>query len=354
MVAYGVVIGITIFIYVFLYAGVHYAKEYVDRVTIGFFFICYFLLLSLRDYSIGVDTKHYIDSFNLIRHLDWKTALASGVDRPAFIVLEKIVGLVGGERLFLIVCSAIMVFPIMYFYKNEAEGSMFCISFFLNSLIFEVLFSGMRQGITIALAVPAYYMAKKKKIIPFILVVIFAFLFHRAGIMLAFIYPFYHAKITKKWLWVVIPFFVFSYFRRYLILQLIFTIAGEDYTYNYEFLTGQSGQFGLMILFILLAIYSYIFLDEELAGEEEIGLRNLLLLAAFIHMLTPLHPVISRINYYFILFIPAAITRINNRRNEKLYQVGTIATYFLPVFFFVYFFVGKSDSLGVLDYKFIF
>lgn len=354
MVVYGVVIAVTIFIYVFLIAGVHYAKEYVDRLAVGFFFICYFLLLSLRDVSIGVDTKHYIDTFNLIKAMNWKAALATGLDRPAFIVLEKIVGLIGGGRFFLIVCAAITAFSVMYLYKNEAEGSMFCISFFLNSLIFEMFFSGLRQSITIALAVPAYYMAKKKKIVPFILIVVLAFLFHHAGIMIALIYPFYHAKITRKWLWFVIPLFVFCYLRRDLILQFLFTIAGDEYTYNYEYLTGQSGQYGLMILFICLAIYSYLFLDEELAGQEEIGLRNLLLLAAFIHMLTPLHPTVSRINFYFILFIPVAITRINNRRNERLFQIGTIATYFLPVFLFVYFFTAKSDSLGVFNYKFFF
>ena len=148
----------------------------------------------------------------------------------------------------------------------------------------------------------------------------------------------------------------FVMMRRDLLMNLIFQLAGDEYAYKYSYLTGSSGQIGLMILFLLLTIYTYVILDENKAGKEEIGLRNTLLLATFIHLFTPLNPTISRINYYFILFIPVAISRINNRCRDDvyLYQLRTVATVVMPVFFVMYFFLLKDDSLNVMNYRFFF
>ena len=63
-----------------------------------------------------------------------------------------------------------------------------------------------------------------------------------------------------------------------------------------------------------------------------------------------------RINYYFILFIPVAISRINNRCRDDvyLYQLRTVATVVMPAFFVMYFFLLKDDSLNVMNYRFFF
>ena len=258
--------------------------------------------------------------------------------------------------MFVSICASLAVLPVMNLYKREAEGSMICISFFLISLLFEMFFSGMRQSIAIALAVPAYYFVKEKKVIKYLMIVALAYCFHKSAITLLLLYPIYHAHITKKWLWGIIPLMGFVMVRRDLLMDFIFQLAGDEYTYKYSYLTGSSGQMGLMILFLLLTIYSYVILDENKAGKEEIGLRNILLLAAFIHLFTPLNPTISRINYYFILFIPVAISRINNRCRDDvyLYQLRTVATVVMPAFFVMYFFLLKDDSLNVMNYRFFF
>lgn len=353
MAVYGVVIALTVALYLFV-TQMKYDKERIDKITITFFFLTYLFLLCSRDISIGVDTKHYVKTFELLSQVNWTSAFGLDNGEAGFVFLEKVIAFFGGTRLFISVVAIITVLPVMFLYKNEAEGSMICISFFLISLLFEMFFSGMRQGIAIGLAVPAYYMTKKRKIISFVLIVILACLFHKSAILIVLIYPIYHAKITRKWLWFIVPLFAAGMIYRAHLLDIIFQIAGDEYSYKYSYLTGSSGQIGLMILFILLAIYSYIMLDETRAGEEEIGLRNILMLAAFIHLFTPLNPTISRINYYFILFIPVAISRINKRCNERLYQIQKVASFIMPVFFIAYFFLMKSDSLNVFNYQFCF
>ena len=202
MVAYGVVIAMTIAVYLFT-TQMQYDKERIDRITVTFFFLAYIFLLCSRDISIGVDTKHYVKTYEMLSQLNWTSAFALGNGEVGFVALEKLIAFLGGTRLFISLVAIVTVLPVMYLYRNEAEGSMICISFFIISLLFEMFFSGMRQGIAIALAVPAYYMVKKRKIIPFILIVILACLFHKSAVLIALLYPIYHAKITKKWLWFV-------------------------------------------------------------------------------------------------------------------------------------------------------
>lgn len=353
MLVYGVVIALTLFVYLFA-NDLHYTKREVDRITIVFFFTAYLLLLCLRDYSVGVDTYGYVEEYEYTRLLGWGAAMDYGDEEIGFKIFRMIVQCFGGARLFVSIAAILIVVPVMYLYQKEAEGSIICISFFLISLLFEMFFSGMRQSIAIALGVPAYYLVKKKSLFKFLLIVALACSFHKSAIVLLALYPAYHLRITKIWLWAIIPAMVFVVWQNEFFLDLIFKLAGKEYTDGYSYLTGDSGQLKLMILFVMLAIYSYVIFDEKLAGKEEMGLRNILLMAAFIHLLTPFHPTISRINYYFILFIPVAISRINNRCTKQMCELRTIATAVMPMFFIVYFFLFKGDSLRVMDYRFFF
>lgn len=353
MAIYGIVVASAVLIRV-LCQRIQIEKERADRATITFFFAAYLMLLCLRDKYVGSDTIGYLMSFETLNRMSLKGAIAFFGKEPGFIILVKLIGAIGGERLFITVVACLSVLPVIKFYREESEGAILCIAFFLISLLFEMFFSGMRQSIAIGLAVPAYYLTKKRRWISFILIVLLAFLFHHSGIMIALIYPIYHAKITRKWLWGVLPLFVFVYLRRDLIFNYVINFAGEDYISGYSYLTGQSSQTALMILFILLSIYSYVMLDERIAGEEEIGLRNILLLATFVHMFTPLHPTVSRLNYYYILFIPVAITRINTRCNRRFYQIAKVAEGVMSAYFIFYFFAFKGDSLNTANYQFFF
>lgn len=356
MIVYGVVLGITFIIYIWLRHGLHLDKSRVDRITISFFFISYLLLLCLRDVSVGVDTKTYVWRFQQLQMMDWRSALSytGKGDEFAFILLNKIIGSIGGSRLLIIVSAFLIVIPIMHLYREEAEGAVFTISFFLISLLFGMFFSGMRQSIAIALEVPAYYFTKKRKIVPFLLMVMLAFLFHRTGIVIAAIYPIYHAKITRKWLWFVVPIMAIVYVYRNVIFEYLFVLAGDGYVRGYSYLTGTSAQGALMALFLLLSVYSYVVLDEEQAGEEEIGLRNILLLAACIHLFTPVNSIVARINMYYILFIPVAITRINNRCKENYFQITRIASFIMSAYFIIHFLTSTGSSTQFENYMLFF
>lgn len=354
MVTYGVMMGITAVIYLFL-SGFN-NREKRNRNTVTIFFVLYIVLLCLRDITVGVDTKHYVSRyFNQLCDMRWKDALQHLNAEKGFLFLTKLISYFGGERLFIAFFAIISVYPVLYLYRNEAEDALLCCSFFLISLLFEIFFSGMRQGVAIGLDVPAFYLARRKKIIPFLVLVALAMCFHETGIMIALIYPIYHANITRKWLWFVVPGMAFVYLNRSAIFMYMLEKAGGYYLENYGYLTSESsGQIGLMILFVLISIYAFIMLDEGKATREDIGVRNILLLATAIQLLTPVHPVISRLNYYFILFIPIAIGRVNVNCRPIFWKISKIASIVMTIFFTIYFFTAKNDSLQIFDYRFFF
>lgn len=356
MVYYGTIIFSSIFLYCYLRYGRKNDKRRCDQITVTFFFLSYLLLLCLRDESVGADTRNYIYRFNQIRNLGWADIFAyTGTGSEiGFSILNKLVGTIGGSRLLIIVVATIIVIPVLILYRNEAEGSIFCISFFLISLLFGMFFSGMRQSIGISLGVIAYYCVKNKRKVWFLLVVLLAFTFHRTAILLLALYPVYHAKITRKWLWFVVPILALLYYYRDNVFKFI-TLYFENSVYtNYTLLTGSSGQGALSLLFILLSIYSYIIMDESLAESEDIGLRNILLLAATIQLFSPLNPVVGRANMYFILFIPAAITRVNNKRKNMYHQIVVISIVVMEAYFILHFLTSSGSTTRIEDYMFFF
>lgn len=333
------------------------ARSRVESRTIGAFFVIYIVLLCLRDSTVGVDVKSYINNyFYQFKDLSWQQIVEYKGDELMFSALTKIITTVfSGPQIYLSIIAIASVGPIMYLYKREVRGAILCCSFFLISLVFEVLFSALRQAVAIGLTVPAFYFAKDKKIVKFVLVVLFAMSFHSSSAIVFLIYPIYHAKITRKWLWFVLPIMAIIYRFNGEIFNFLLLFSGEKYYSKYGVWgVGTTNQYGLLILFVLIAIYCFVVLDEEQADVDDIGFRNLLLLATLIQFFAPLHFIVSRMNYYFILFIPIALTRANFICKPKFKQVTRIASAVMTVYFIMYFFFMKGDTLHIMDYKFFF
>lgn len=222
---------------------------------------------------------------------------------------------------------------------------------FLISLLFEFFLSGVRQGVAVGIGVISFYFVKNKKPIPFLFTVGLATSIHSSAIVLAALYPLFYAKITQKWIPIVVLIFGATYvFKDTIFNTILLPMFGGDYLSGYEYLTGASDQGSLSILFLLLAIYSCIMLDPNKADAVTLGYRNMLLLAALIHVFTALHPVVCRMNYYFIPYIPLALSRINNRVRPLFKPIEQIASFVLPIFFVTYFLFVKGDSLHIAPY----
>lgn len=331
------------------------AKRSHEKTTISFFFLGYLTLLCLRADTVGCDLATYIPKwFYAFQEIDWVTLFEMYEEEWLFVGLTKLIGeFTSSKQIYLTVVATITVLPIMYLYREEAEDALLCCSAFLITLLFEMFFSGLRQGVAIAMGAPAYLYAKKKKIIPFLMMVLIAYGFHMTGLFIALIYPVYHLRITRKELVFVVPLIIVVYLFNDVILTKLFGIFGEHYIdKGYSVSTGTTGQTGLMMLYLIYFVYCFVVPDEGTLDKEFIGLRNLLILATIVQLFAPIHRVPSRINYYYNLFVPITLTKVPKYSliNKRISQLATL----VMIAVFIMRFIQKDDPLQVFDYKLFF
>lgn len=314
--------------------------------AIVFFFVLLTILIAFRHESIGNDTRNYINIFYGYSKLDWQM-LGSQSMEIGFAYFNKIISLFTREpQVFLGITAVITVMMIYPTYKRLCVDSSLTIVLYVTMSTFVMAFSGIRQMLAIAIGFIAYEFTRNKKFVPFFLMVLLAMTFHISAFILLFMYPIYHARITKKWLIAVVPIiiaiFVFNE-RIFLTLEPLFELYIE-YNPGIEY----TGAHTMIILFVLFAVFAFLIPDEAKLNAETIGLRNLLLLAVALQLFAPLHTLAMRMNYYYIILIPLLIPKIIEARSNRWSQVAVVARYAMVIFFLVYFFLNAYVSEGNL------
>lgn len=352
MIPYYILITLPIIPLLFKHKGVKLGKNITiskNEFSIGLFFVILFVLVSLRASTVGVDTPNYIYYFDSFCKMSWKELFFD--KEPAYAILNKLISFIStNPNVLFFALALIYIFPIAKLYIEHIEIPTLTIAMFISMSTFVMLFSGIRQSIAIALGVIAFYFTKNKKLIPFILVVLLAIMFHRSAFMIAFMYPLYHIKITKKWLLVVVPLMLAVFvFNKPIFNFLAIFISG-----SYEVKVSSTGAYTMIVLFAMLSVFSYVVVDEEKMDSITFGFRNFLLLATTLQMFAPLNSLAMRMNYYYIIFIPLLIPKIIKSTSLRWRQVSNLATYVITVFFFVYFLfsVPAANSLHTFPYQF--
>lgn len=330
---------------------IDYRKK--NQYALFFFFVFMTILIALRHESIGKDARNYIYYFERFSKLSWNQLVNEPIEL-GFTYFNKIISLFTKEpQVFLAVTSIVIAAMIYPTYKRLCVDTSLTIVLYVTMSTFVVSFSGIRQMLAIGIGFLAYECTRKKKLILFILCVILAVLFHTSAFMLVFMYPLYHAKITKKWLLAVIPALVLVF----LFNKQIFSTLGlllAHFT-KYDASITQTGAFTMLILFSVFAVFTFLIPKEGTLDAEIIGLRNFLLLSVALQMFAPLHTIAMRMNYYYIIFIPLLLPKIIEARSMRWEQIAKASRHVMVVFFLVYFFFNAytgEGNLNVFPYRF--
>lgn len=323
-----------------------------NNAALAFFFFLLMLLVMLRHESIGNDTRNYIHLFVKCCKTDWKYLSNLGLE-IGYAYLNKIVSLLSDDpRVFLslvAVAVSVMIYPV---YKRLNVDASLTIVIYSILSTFPMMFTGIRQMLAIGIGFVAYEFVRRKNWIPFLLTVLLAITIHASAFILIFMYPLYHARITKKWLYVVVPTMVAIFILNRPIFSFLTAILARFS--RFEGIASSTGAYTMLILFAIFSVFVFLIPDESQLDAETIGLRNFLLLSLVIQMFAPLHPLAMRMNYYYIIFIPLLMPRIIECRSNRWNQVAVLGRHVMVVFFLLYFFYNASTggSLNVFPYHF--
>lgn len=317
--------------------------------SIDAFMLVFLLLLALRGIECGVDTRQYLRLFNRYSAQSFVGLVSSQTHELGYRLLNKLVGTVGGNyQLLLVITAVICVWPLWYFYKRESDKPLLTIALFLTVAPFAMYFSGIRQAMAMSMGVAAWYCTRNKKLWSFIAVVLLAIQFHTSAFILFALYPLYYANITKRWLWFVMPCMLLVYVFKTQIFNFLLVFMWKEYSAITE-----TGATTVLMLLVVFGIYSYIIPDEKIMDKDTIAMRNILLCTITIQFFAMLHPLAMRMNYYFLIYIPALIPRIAGSSKTKYKQIAKLSVVVMTTFFLFYFInngIRGSDDLNIFPY----
>ena len=319
------------------------------RFVLKLFLFMLFIVLALRHEQIGNDTRNYSMFFGRAGN----SVRSYFSSEPGFGLLMRLVDqITDSSQLFFAIVAMICVGLIAPTYNEMCEDAGLTIILYCILSTFPMMFSGLRQMIAIGVGFIAFRFVRERRIIPFLISVLAGISFHNSAFMLLFMYPLYHAKITKKWLYVVVPIMALVFvFNRQIFLALS-TVASRFS--RFDGTLEETGAYLMIVLFGLFCVFSYVIPNEEELDADVLGMRNFLLFATAIQLFAPLNTLVMRLNYYYIIFIPLLLPRIIKHRKARWGQVALLARHIMVVCFMFYFFVNlvRSRPLHIYPYHF--
>ncbi len=354
MLPYYILVGIPFFCSLFSYINqdeLHIKKKNYEVIV---FFALYFIILSLRDITIGVDLTSYSYYYEQIGNIQWNDLKNYNLEF-GYVLLNKIIYSLGFDfNFFLSIVALIVCIPTAYLYKKESDDGVITILLYLTSTsIFVLNFSGLRQVIAITFAVPAYYAVKNKKLIRFLIFVFLASLFHISAWIMVAMYPAYRIKIEKRGLFVIAPILLLIFIFRIPIFNFLLQFLSDKYQDLYG-KTTQTGAVMMIILLGLFVVFSFVFTDEEKIDDDTNGLRVFLIISFALQLFSTVHYIAMRFNYYYLLFLPITITKVMSNSNKQDKSFVMIIKIIFVLFFTFYFFYSAymdEDILQVFPYK---
>lgn len=350
MFPYLVMIGVPVFIGLAYHE--HPNKVKISNRIISAFFIIFIVLLALRGMSCGNDTIGYKSFYEHSKFVKWSDIFVWEVDfEHGYAILQKIFsGCSVNFQWFLLIVSLASLFPIWWFYLKEAEIPLLTIALFVAIAPFSMYFSGLRQILAMAFAIPAFYFTRQKKPLSFLLMVFLAFMFHRSAFILLLIYPVCQINITKYRVWFIVPIIGFIWLYNEQIFRFLMEIVSDIYSGEIE----QTGAYTVLILLIVFAVYSFLIPEEGKLDEETKALRNLLLLSVCLQCFAPINPLAMRFNYYYLIFVPVLIPKIAKNSKNSLDQITEVSILGMTTLFILYFYYNllHGGGLNIYPYKF--
>ena len=304
-----------------------------------FFFILWTLLLGLRHPSMGVDIGYYISNGywrNYIRigQFSLKEAFTRHVlnYEQGYIVFNKLLNFICDDPQFLLfICAGICIGAVSV-WMGQNHNFVFVSSILCLGLPFFLLFfSGLRQALAISIILFSFPFIKQKKLLPFLLMMLLARTFHHTSTVFVLAYPLYHLKTNKSVsaLTVLLPPVV------YLLRSPLFVLLSKLLKDN----AVPDSNNAITLFLVFWAVYSFAVLFGHNEDQEELGLRNIFLVACCCQAFGGVYNTAMRVGYYFmpalVILLPKIIA--NNAPSKSYSSADRRSSFIMYLAIFICF-----------------
>lgn len=307
-------------------------------------------------YTGTTDTDAYATMFeNLSAYTSFNTYFAGIYEKRTFFIFSEyafhlfcylLSRISNNPQLLILVTSTINVLATLFFIKNNSKNTEVSTVGFICLGSFTFAMNGMRQSLAMSICLLSFEFVKKKKFIPFLLIVVLATLFHKTAFVFLIVY-FAHNIKWNRFNIVVLPILLATFAFCADEITVIFDEAtGKEYTSGESFSSG-----GIVtILIYLLCIVLTLLKPKTLKNNNNIRTAFILsLFGLFLYLARYfVIDIYERVSYYFFFFILILLSSIvDESENKNLMRLLVIT---LSVFLFAYRLIGSSFE----NFKFFF
>ena len=325
-------------------------EEYLNKKRLKYLFVAalpMFFLIAFRNQRIGADTNGYLENFERIIKTPWDELYREKMEYGYLAFVKLLTYVTHNPLIFQIVYTSIYYFALISFVKELEEGHFLLLFLFGTLGMYTFMFTGVRQCLAISLCLFSYKYIKKRKILPFAILMFLAFYFHKSSILFAIAYLIYSRKLNfiNVILYFAIMIIAAVYldeFQKWLNEQL-------DYDYGIE---SNSGGLIFSIIMVVITIFSiFVIGQKKEKSPQAVGLINIGIIATIFWVLRIFTRVAERPSFYFLTFSFAgfayAIYTLNNGKERGVVKVTAV---FLCLALFIYRLMTSQS--GFVPYRF--
>lgn len=332
--------------------------DYYWKIFYKYFTIVFLaLVFGLRDYSVGTDTKNYLDIFNWLgSDFIWERFIYE----KGFCILSVLVNkLFGNFTIFLIICGFIIYFNVIHVFCKMSQSPSISILCYFGIGSFAQSCNALRQYLAISFCLLAlYYLIKKDNDILFAFHVIVAFLFHKSAIVFIIILPLKYFRFNIRSFYVLILIGVVAIPVIPYVVRCFDMIFHTSY-YGYLKLFGFVSPINIIVVIFSIICLFIVFLCRLLVKQkfEETKSYNIyiMIFTIFIYLMLVsvlISELIDRIAIYFLsiiyFIIPSSLCVF------KKYKINIITKMMLIIFAcFLVCFLSIRGTYGIIPYTFV-
>lgn len=284
--------------------------------------IMLFFISGLRSSNFANDTSSYIISYTLLQYkslseLWMNTIMRTGKD-PLFHLFSKIISLMGANyQIWLAIIAGIFIYSISKLIKKYSNEPYISFIAFISLGYFYFSLTGLRQTMALAMVILSYKYLRERKLLQFILFVLFGSMFHSSAIIFLIAYPFANMKVGRKQIVGIMVSFILAYFFKQQVRIIInyFNTIGQYQNYNTREITLTFSGF---IIQLFIYLFCLGFKDDILERDNKnLNLYNLLFLGLVFQSFASVIAEFFRVSMYFSIFgiilIPKALEELKDK-----------------------------------------
>ena len=277
-----------------------------------------FLLFVLRYKYVGGDTIGYVRFFQKeVRSYSWAQLFDADTMRfeIGYRIYVKIISLFTDNYTIFFLVNGLFIFGTLLHFSRKYTKNPFVFFFLFITLgAYSFVETGLRQALAMMICLWSVDLIKNKKPIWFVLVVVFAYYFHKSALIFLIMYP---LSIVKKYDWMIAV---------YVIIAGLFLVGFSAFQglfnqlLGYEYEIEETGNGGIFMMFVLvLFLFSFfIMYDKPKEVDGQSLIVQLSLMTVIFWLLRLISRTAERISYYYIFGLYIYFSQAVNYDKDKL------------------------------------